>query len=95
MSQGEFVDFAGLVTEAVGCAARCGELALGCSGRVFRCSMGQILLSHGNLTLWFSPDEFERLHGLVSRARQRIADAEPLPRLGIPWAPRQDRPSAN
>ncbi len=95
MSQGEFVDLAGLVADAVGSPARQGELARGCCGRVARCSMGQILLSHGTLTLWFSPEEFEELHRLVSRARRRIADAEPLPALGVPWAPRRDRISAN
>jgi hypothetical protein len=88
MGQGEFVDFAGLVTEAAECAARCGELARGCRGRVFRCSMGQIMLTHGTLTLWFSPEEFEELCRLAARARQRLADAEPLPALGVAWHPR-------
>ena len=95
MRQGEFVDFTGLVTEAVECAARCGELARGCRGRVFRCSMGQIMLTHGDLTLWFSPEEFEELFRLAIRARQRLADAEPLPALGLPWAPRHQPFSAN
>jgi hypothetical protein len=95
MGQGEFVDFAGLVTEAVDCAARCGELARGCNGRVSRCSMGQIMLTHGDLTLWFSPEEFEELCRLTSRARQRLADAEPLPALGVAWRPRQNPFSAN
>lgn len=95
MGQGEFVDFAGLLTEAVECAARCGELARGCSGRVFRCSMGQIMVSRGCLTLWFSPEEFEELCRLTIRARQRLADAEPLPTLGVPWTPERGPVSAN
>lgn len=95
MSTGEFVDFAGIVAEAVECPARCGELARGCCGRVFRCSMGQILVSHGSLTLWLSPEEFEELHRLTARARRRLADAEPLPALGVPWTPRRDSINAN
>jgi hypothetical protein len=95
MGQGEFVDFAGLVTEAVECAARCGELARGCRGRVFRCSMGQIMLTHGNLTMWFSPGEFEELFWLAARARQRLADAESLPALGVPWTPGHEPFSVN
>lgn len=95
MGQGEFADFAGLVTEAVECTARCGELARGCCGRVFRCAMGQIMLTHGNLTLWFSPEEFEELCRLTVRARQRLADAEPLPALGVPWTPGHAPFSAN
>lgn len=95
MSMGEFVDLAGLVAEALDRPVRCGELARGCCGRVARCSMGQILVSHGNLTLWFSPDEFEELHRLMDRARQRLADTEPPPAFGVPWTPRQDLPSTN
>lgn len=95
MSQEEFLDLAGLVADAVGCPVRYGELARGCCGRVVRCSMGQIVLSHGGLTLWFSPEEFEELYRLVYRARQRIADAEPLPGLGVPWVPQRGRLNAN
>jgi len=95
MSRGEFVDFAGVVAEAVGCPVRCGELARGCCGMVSRCSMGQILVSHGNLSLWFSPEEFDGLHRLTAGARGRLADAEPPPVLGVPWAPRTGRISAN
>lgn len=95
ISQEEFLDLAGLVADAVGSRARYGELARGRYGRVARCLMGQILLSHGSLTLWFSPEEFEELHRLVYSARQRIADVEPVPRLGIPWVPQQNRFSAN
>lgn len=95
MSLGEFVDFAGLMTEAVDCPVRCGELARGCCGRVARCSMGQISVSHGSLTLWFSPEEFEELHRLTNTARQRLADAEPIPVLGIPWMPERGSISVN
>lgn len=95
MSRGEFVDFAGVVAEAVGRPVRCGELARGCCGTVSRCSMGQILVSHGNLSLWFSPEEFDGLHRLTAGARGRLADAEPPPALGVPWKPRPGRISAN
>lgn len=95
ISQEEFLDLAGLVADAVGSRARYGELARGRCGRVARCLMGEILLSHGSLTLWFSPEEFEELHQLVHRARQRLSDTEPLPRLGVPWVPQQNRFSAN
>lgn len=87
MTQAEFLGLVDLVSEAVGCAMRCGELARSSEGRVVCCSMGQIMLSHGELSLWFSPEEFEEFSGLVARARQRLADAEPLPRLGLPWNP--------
>src|SRR5215207_7147984 len=50
MTQGEFVSFVRLVTEAVVCPARCGELASGSCGRVARCSMGQIMLSYDRRT---------------------------------------------
>ncbi len=87
MTQSEFVSFVGLVKGAVGCVTRCGELSRGSCGRIVRCLMGQIMLCHGSLTLWFSPEEFEELHQLAARARQRLSDAEPLPALGLPWAP--------
>jgi hypothetical protein len=95
MSVGEFVDFAGILAEAADRPMRCGEVARGCCGRVAYCSMGQILVSHGNLTLWFSPEEFDELHRLTASARQRLADAEPPPALGVPWTPRIDRISNN
>lgn len=95
VSQEEFLDLAGLVADAVASAARYGELARGRCGRVVRCSMGQLSLSHGSLTLWFSPEEFEELHRLIYTARQRLYDAESLPRLGVPWAPQPDRLSLN
>lgn len=87
MTQSEFLGFAGLVTEAAGCGVRCGELAARCCGRAVRRSMGQIMLSHGSLTLWFSPEEFEDLNQLVTKARQRLADAAPPSPLGVPWTP--------
>src|SRR3712207_7244129 len=49
--------------------------------RVVRCSMGQVTLHHGELTLWFTPEEFEELAGMTIRARQRLADSAPAPRL--------------
>jgi hypothetical protein len=52
--------------------------------------MGQFTLHHGDLTLWFSPEEFEELANLAIRARQKLADSAPAPRLGIPWAPREE-----
>ncbi len=87
MPQGEFVGFVHLVTEAAGCALRCGELARGSWGRVAKCSMGQITLSHGTLTLWFSPEEFRVFCRLLVKAGQQLADAKPLPTLGLPWVP--------
>ncbi len=58
--------------------------------------MGQIMLSHDNLTLWFSPEEFEEFYRLIATARQQLADAAPLPSLGTPWMPpRQERVSFN
>lgn len=95
MSHDGFVDFARLVAEAAECPVRCGELARGCCGQVARCSMGQIMLRHDRLTLWLAPEEFEELHRLTARARQRLADAEPLPALGVRWTPRRELPSAN
>jgi hypothetical protein len=87
MDGAEFLDFARLVAEAAGRETRCGELARGSRGRVVRCSMGQIKLSHGNLTLWFSPGEFEEFCRLVAGARRGLADCAPAPRLGKPWIP--------
>lgn len=49
--------------------------------------MGQIMLSHGSLTLWFSPEEFEEFCRLGTAARQQLADVAPLPPLGVPWKP--------
>jgi len=85
MTQGEFLGFAGLVTDAAGCAVRCGELATCPCGRAVRCSMGQIMVSHGSLTLWFSPEEFDEFYRLIVTARQHLADAAPLPQLGVSW----------
>ena len=48
-------------------------------------SDGQIMLSHGSLILWFSPEEFEEFCRLGATARQQLADAAPLPPLGLPW----------
>jgi hypothetical protein len=87
MDGAEFLDFAGLVAEAAGRETRCGELARGSRGRVVRCSMGQIKLSHGNLTLWFSPGAFEEFCRLVAGARRALADCAPAPLLGKPWVP--------
>ena len=87
MDEAEFLGFAGMVAEAAGRGMRCGELARGSYGRVVRCSMGQIKLSHGSLTLWFPPEEFCRL---VVEARRRLADCVPAPRLGVPWTPREE-----
>ncbi len=95
MNVGEFVELAGMLAEAADRQMRCGEDVRGCCGRVARCPMGQILVSHGNLSLWFSPEEFDELHRLTASARGRLADAEPPPALGIPWAPRMARISAN
>jgi hypothetical protein len=90
MDCAELLDFAGLVAEAAGRETRCGELARGSRGRVVRCSMGQIKLSYGNLTLWFSPGEFEEFCRLVSGARRALADCAPPPRLGKPWVEREE-----
>ena len=87
MNQDEFLALVGLVKDAAGCAVRCGELAMRPCGRAVRCSMGQIMLSHGSLTLWFSPEEFEEFCRLGTTARQQLADVEPLPPLGLPWKP--------
>jgi hypothetical protein len=50
-------------------------------------SDGQIMLSHGSLILWFSPEEFEEFCRLGTTARQHLADVAPLPPLGLPWKP--------
>jgi hypothetical protein len=86
MTQGEFLNLAGLLEDAVACQVRRGELARCPCGRVARCAMGQIALSHRSFTLWFSPKEFEKLYQLVNEACRRLADAAPLPQLGLPWA---------
>jgi hypothetical protein len=85
MTQSEFLSFVGLVIDAAGCAARCGELAKCPYGRTARYSMGQIMVSHDGLSLWFSPEEFEDFYRLASTARERLADLLPLPSLGVPW----------
>jgi hypothetical protein len=90
MNGAAFLDFVGLVVEAAERGVRCGELARGSRGRVIRCSMGQIMVSHGGLALWFSPEEFEEFHRLVVGARRRLADSAPAPRMGLPWAPREE-----
>lgn len=65
-------------------------------GRAVRCPMGQIMLSYGSLTVWFSPEEFEEFCRLGLKARQQLADAAPLPPLGLPWKPQhQDSASLN
>ncbi len=85
MSQEEFAELAAILEEARRCRIRRGQLARGYYGQAVRCPMGQVMLSHGRLTLWFSPEEFEQCCGLVVEARSRLADAEPLPALGKPW----------
>jgi len=88
ISYAEFLDLAGVLAKAMQNPARYGEMARGIHARVVRCSMGQVTLHHGDLTLWFSPEAFEELANLVLRARQRLADSAPVPRLGLPWRPR-------
>lgn len=95
MTQGEFVDLIGLVSDAAEGEARYGELARCPCGRVARCPMGQIVLSHGNFTLWFSPEEFDGFCRLVAEARRRLADASPLPPLGLPWTPPREDVNPN
>jgi hypothetical protein len=96
MNQGEFVELAATMKEAHRCPVRCGELARGCHGQAVRCPMGQIMLSHDRLTLWFSPEEFDQCCKLVDMALKRLADAEPLPALGKPiGSPQQSFPSPN
>jgi len=89
MSLAEFLDLAGVLAESMRGSARYGEIVRGVHARVVRCSMGQVTLHHGDLTLWFSPEEFEEFANLTIRARQRLADSAPAPRLGLPWAPRE------
>jgi hypothetical protein len=91
MSYAEFLDFAGVLAGAMRSPARYGEMARGVRARVVRCSMGQVTLHHGDLTLWFSPEEFEELANLTIRARQRLADSAPVPRMGLPWSPREEQ----
>ena len=89
MSLAEFLDLAWVLAEAVRNPARHGEMARGVHARVVRCSMGQVTLHHGELTLWFSPEEFEELADMTIRARRRLADFAPAPRLGLSWVPRE------
>jgi hypothetical protein len=95
MSLAEFLDLAGVLAEAARNQARYGELARGVRARVVRCAMGQVTLHHGDLTLWFSPEEFGELASLTTRARGRLADCAPAPRLGLPWKPREEFFGAN
>jgi hypothetical protein len=88
MSYAEFLDLAEVLAEAMQSPARYGEMARGVHARVVRCSMGQVTLHHGELTLWSSPEEFEELANLILRARRQLGDSVPAPRLGLPWAPR-------
>ena len=90
MPLAEFLDFAGVLAEAMHNPARYGEMARGVHARVVRCSMGQITLHHGELTLWFPPEEFEELANMTIRARQKLADSAPAPRLGLSWVPREE-----
>ena len=90
MPLAEFLDFAGVLAEAMQNPARYGEMARGVHARVVRCSMGQITLHHGELTLWFPPEEFEELANMTIRARQKLADSAPTPRLGLSWVPREE-----
>jgi hypothetical protein len=91
MSYAEFLDLAGVLEGAMQSPARYGEMARGVHARVVRCSMGQVTLHHGeDLTLWFSPEEFEEFANLTIRARRKLADSAPAPRLGLPWSPREE-----
>jgi hypothetical protein len=91
MSLAEFLDLAMVLAEATQNPARHGELARGVNARVVRCSMGQVTLHHGELTLWFSPEGFEELAEMTLMARRRLADCAPAPRLGLSWVPREER----
>lgn len=91
MSHAEFLDLTGVLAGAMQSPARYGEMARGVHARVVRCSMGQVTLHHGDLTLWFSPEEFEEFANLTIRARRQLADSAPAPRLGLPWTPREER----
>jgi hypothetical protein len=88
LGAGEFAEMAVMLGEAGCCGARRGEVACGACGRVERCAMGQVMVSHGDLTLWFAAGEFAEFARLVGEARERLADAAPLPALGMPWEPR-------
>lgn len=90
MTQAEFLSLAGMLNEAEGRRVRCGELARCPCGSLDRCAMGQITLRHGNLVLWFSPEEFEEFGRLVSSARQRLSDLAPAPAIGVRWSPQGD-----
>ncbi len=90
MSLAEFLDLAAVLAAAVRSPARYGELARGVRARVVRCSMGQVTLHQGDLTLWLLPEEFEELASLTTRAREKLADRAPAPRLGLPWRPREE-----
>lgn len=87
MSRGEFSELAGMLRDAFECPLRCGELASCGRGRVSRCAMGEISISHGGVTLWFSPEEFEEFGRLVVAARRKLADLAPPAPLGVPWEP--------
>lgn len=91
----EFLDLAEVLEEAGHSPSRFGELARGIYARVVRCTMGQVTLHQRDLTLWFSPDEFEDLASLVVRARQKLADAAPPPPLGLSWRPEGEMFGAN
>ncbi len=91
MSLAEFLDLAAVLSEAMQNPGRHGEMARGVHARVVRCSMGQVTLHHGELTLWFSPEEFEEFAEMTHRARRRLADCAPAPRLGFSWVPRDER----
>ncbi|MEW6635238.1 MAG: hypothetical protein AB1425_00330 [Actinomycetota bacterium] len=84
---GDFVDLARMMEAAGKSAARYGELARGARARVVRCSMGQVALHQGDLTLWFTPEEFEDFRRLILEARSRLADSAPMPRFGVRWEP--------
>lgn len=87
MLHAEFLDLSGVLAEAAWSLARYGELARAGRTWVVRCSMGQVTLHHGELTVWFSPEEFEDFSSLVGRARQKLADSAPPPPLGLAWKP--------
>lgn len=95
MSGAEFVGFAEMLVDAVGCSVRCGELAKCPCGRVSRCAMGEVSLSHNGLTLWFPPEEFEEFGRLVLAARRKLRDLAPPSPLGIPWEPGEEAFSFN
>src|SRR5215213_2906258 len=52
MSHAEFVDFAGVLAEAVQNPGRYGGRGRGGRARVVRCSVGQVTLQDGGLTVW-------------------------------------------